>query len=86
MVANDAAGTGAGVPRNDGLLSAVRLTVRHAISDKEVDAIMNRLQQVAAISRGRKLCLNRVKWFVLTTVRSQTLQRRCRRVDYENTA
>lgn len=42
------------------------------ISDKEVDAIMNRLQQVGDKPRP-KLCLNRVKWFVLTTVRSQTL-------------
>jgi transcriptional antiterminator NusG len=42
------------------------------ISDKEVDAIMNRLQQVG-ISRVRKRCLNRVKWFVLATVRLLTL-------------
>ncbi|CRF20124.1 transcription antitermination protein [Salmonella enterica subsp. enterica serovar Typhimurium str. DT104] len=42
------------------------------ISDKEVDAIMTACSRLA-ISRGRKLCLNRVKWFVLTTVRSQTL-------------
>lgn len=42
------------------------------ISDKEVDAIMNRLQQVV-ISRVRKRCLNRVRWFVLAMVRLLTL-------------
>ncbi len=41
------------------------------ISDKEVDAIMNRLQQVGDKPRP-KHCLNQANWFVLAMVRLQT--------------
>lgn len=41
------------------------------ISDKEADAILNRLQD-ATTSRVRKPCLNRVKWCGLPMVRSPT--------------
>ncbi|STR42547.1 transcription antitermination protein NusG [Klebsiella michiganensis] len=42
------------------------------ISDKEVDAIMTVCSRLA-ISRGRKRCLSRVKWFALATVHLPTL-------------